>query len=112
MEKERKKMVKEISRAQVEGLAAKGATEEEIADYLGVSRKTLVRRFGKTIKSMRALFRISLRSKQFELATGKEGDVRMLQWLGRCYLNQTGEAKEEAVKVPIKTYIGIDPDAI
>jgi len=103
---------KPVSFAQVESLAAKGATEEEMADYLGISPKTLSRRFGRVIKKMRALLRISLRHKQIELATKDNGDLRMLQWLGQYYLNQNDESQEPPPSMPVKGYIGIDPDQI
>jgi len=98
--------------AQVLGLASIGASEQEICDYLGVNRTELMEQFGAAIRKQWAKFRISIRQKQFHIAMHDQGDLRMLQWLGRFNLSQRDSATVQTSEQPVKRYIGIDPDAI
>ena len=101
-----------ISEAKVMGLASIGATEQEICDYLGIGGTELMQRFGPALRRQWAIFKISIRQKQFNLAMDKEGDFKMLQWLGRFNLNQRDSVAGQGNEMPVKGYIGIDPDAI
>jgi predicted transcriptional regulator len=71
----------------VKALAAIGCPVEEIADEVGVNKKTLERRFSKDIEKGRLKRNRSLRRKQFELAM--KGDRTMLVWLGKVLLGQS-----------------------
>lgn len=70
-------------------------TSETIADFLGVSKETLVRwikrTYGKTFDDLKAEkmegLKLKLAGKQFEVAF--QGDKTMLIWLGKQYLGQT-----------------------
>lgn len=89
---------------QVEKMAAIFCTGEEIAHVLNISYDTLERRVkekykvscAEHIKKHSAMGKMSLRRKQYEVAKG--GNVSMLIWLGKQYLNQT-DKKEDNVKV-------------
>ena len=82
-----------------EGLCAINCTQTEICSVMNVSDKTLNRllrkyykmTFSDCFKRFSASGIISLRRKQFEVATG--GSVPMLIWLGKQYLNQKDKSE-------------------
>lgn len=92
---------KEISREQLEKLAALPLRATDIASVLGVSVDTLSRRisewFGVTcaeyLDQKRASLRFSLMAKQYSVAMG--GNVTMLIWLGKQYLDQRDKNSTE-----------------
>jgi len=75
----------------VRALAGAGCTVEEMAEFLGVNKKTLERRFLKVIDKGRLLRNVSLRRKQMELAM--KGDKTMLIWLGKNLLGQSDKTQ-------------------
>jgi len=81
----------EIDPEMVIALARVGCTVEEMAETLGVNKKTLERRFDKIIESGRLKRNVSLRRKQMELAM--RGDRTMLIWLGKNLLGQTDKTQ-------------------
>jgi len=66
-------------------------TSEEIADYLGISKPTLLARdeYLNCFKKALARGRVSLRRLQWTLA--ERGDRTMLIWLGKQYLGQSDQ---------------------
>lgn len=68
-------------------------TEELIADYLGISHKTLRRRFSEEIKRGRAIGHKQLSSWQW--ANAQKGNVTMQIFLGKNY-------KQQAEKIEAK----------
>ena len=75
----------------VKALAGAGCTVEEMAEFLGVNKKTLERRFSAVIDSGRLRRNVSLRRKQMELAM--RGDKTMLIWLGKQLLGQSDRSQ-------------------
>ena len=70
----------------VEGMAFGGATDQEIADYVGCERSTITKRFSQILTKARAGRNIQLRKKQYQIAM--EGNPTMLVWLGKVHLGQ------------------------
>ena len=102
-----------ITEAQINGLASVGATPREISDYLGLTTQQLEAQFGPLLRRRAAWFRITLRQRQFTIATHEMGDLKMLQWLGRFNLDQSAQSSPQATPESlIKTYVGIDPDTV
>lgn len=89
---------KVIDYEMVERLSHIHCTQEEIADILGVSTKTLQRdpQFSLIYKKGLNLGRMSLRRKQFEAAN--KGNITMLIWLGKQLLNQKDDAEMNQIK--------------
>ena len=77
-----------------EGLCGIQCTEQEIADAFDCSVDTIERwckreykqRFAEVFAQKRSKGRVSLRRMQWK--TAEKGDIRMLIWLGKQYLDQ------------------------
>jgi hypothetical protein len=67
-------------------LARLMCTNREIASILRISHDTLEYRYREVLEEGRADAKVGLRREQFRKAM--EGNVQMLIWLGRQYLNQ------------------------
>lgn len=76
----------EIDEETVEKLAAIHCTMKEIAAVVGCSVDTLERRFADTVKKGRDKGKTSLKRWQWKAA--EKGNVSMLIWLGKQYLDQ------------------------
>jgi hypothetical protein len=79
---------KEIDYNAVERLAALMCTQEEIANYLDISVRTLLRddEFCHIYKKGLDKGKMSIRRQQYKSA--EDGNVTMQIWLGKQYLNQ------------------------
>ena len=77
---------------QVEKLASYGLTNKEIAEALGYDDSTLKRKFEKNITKGKADLKQKLKRKQ--IAVAMQGNVSMLIWLGKQYLDQSEKVVE------------------
>ncbi len=75
-----------INPEQVAALASIGCTEIEVGTVLNCSAKTIHRRFVHYFQQGKANLRTKLRKKQVEMALA--GNVSLLVWLGKQYLEQ------------------------
>lgn len=98
----------QIDPVQVEFMAGRGATTEEIAAKLGCSKDTLERRFAAALQKGRMDCTMSLRGKQYELAM--DGNATMLVWLGKQLLGQMDKTDITSDGKPIKAYGLVDPE--
>jgi hypothetical protein len=91
----------EINWDDVDKLCGLQCTEEEVAQFLGVSVDTLARAckreyrmsFAEYFSQKRGLGRVSLRRAQWQAA--QKGNPTMLIWLGKQYLEQKDKASHE-----------------
>jgi hypothetical protein len=97
----------------VEGMASVGATNVEIADFLGFAESTISTKCREVLKKARASLKTRLRQAQIKAAIG--GNPAMLIWLGKQMLGQTDKQEIEhtgegggALKVTV-THMVIDP---
>jgi len=77
---------------QVEKLASYGLTNKEIAETLGYDDSTLKRKFEKNLIKGKANLKERLKRKQ--IAVAMQGNVSMLIWLGKQYLDQSEKVVE------------------
>jgi hypothetical protein len=77
---------------QVEKLSSCGLTNKEIADALGYDDTTLKRKFENFLTKGRANLKQKLKRKQIQVAM--QGNVAMLIWLGKQYLDQSEKVVE------------------
>jgi hypothetical protein len=100
------KMARPIKRVDIETvkkLAQLHCTYQEIAEFVGVSTKTLQRSYVHYIKKGRELGKISLRKAQFEKALG--GSVPMMIWLGKQHLDQKDKIEQTNFNEPLPLII-------
>ena len=77
---------------QIEKLASFGLTNLEICDALEFNDTTLKRNFGNLLTKGRAVLKQRLKMKQIKVALS--GNVSMLIWLGKQYLDQKDKMEE------------------
>ena len=77
---------------QVEKLASYGLNNKEIAEALGFDDTTLKRKFENFLTKGRGDLKKKLKRKQIEVAM--QGNVAMLIWLGKQYLDQSEKIVE------------------
>ena len=80
-------------------LASIHCSYTEIAEIAGTSIATLEKRFKNLIEKGRAEGKRSLRRAQMEKAL--QGDVRMLTWMGKQYLDQKDQPTDEENTAPL-----------
>jgi hypothetical protein len=80
-------------------LATLHCTYKEIASVVGTSETTLEKRYSGIIEKGRAEGKKSLRRAQMEKAL--QGDVRMLIWMGKQYLDQKDSPEDNENTVPL-----------
>lgn len=77
---------------QVEKLSSYGLTNKEIAEALGYDDTTLKRKFENFLIKGRVNLKQRLKKKQIQVAMS--GNVSMLIWLGKQYLDQSEKVVE------------------
>jgi len=88
----------DIDPKSVEKLAALGCKVKEIASFFGCTDETITNRFSAELDKGRSSLKMSLRKMQFESAN--KGNVAMLIWLGKQYLDQRDQAQLVLEKIP------------
>ena len=102
--------IKKVDEEAIKKLAQLHCTFDEIAEFSGVSTKTLQRRYVHLIKKGREMGRISLRRAQFEKALS--GNVVMQIWLGKQHLDQRDKIEQTTFSEPLPLIINAKPDEI
>ena len=95
-----------ITYEQVYDLAKNGCSIQEIARILSVDESTIDARFADAWGRGRAEMQLELRKKQLELA--RNGNVTMLIFLGKAYLNQFDKVQTEATVTQTTKYESVD----
>lgn len=83
----------EIDETEVAKLAGYGCSDREIGDFFDVAHTTIKRRFAPILLKARAEMKHKLRKVQIEQALN--GNVTMLIWLGKQYLDQSDKSEVE-----------------
>jgi hypothetical protein len=103
---------KAVDPEQVRKIARLGCTQEEIADFFGISPRTLRRRFRPVLTRARAEAKMSLRRAMYIRAIRDRSD-KMLVWLGRVELGQSvsadGDTLEDVLKDVLATARAASP---
>jgi hypothetical protein len=102
--------MKKVDEDAIKKLAQLHCTYDEIAEFSGVSTKTLQRNYVHLIKKGREMGRISLRRAQFEKALS--GNVVMQIWLGKQHLDQRDKIEQTTYNEPLPLIINAQPDEI
>ena len=98
--KEKGRPKAKIDTEQLDKLAAMQCTLEEIANWFGVNKSTISRRFATNITKGRSKGKISLRRAMYHKAL--EGNAVLQIWLSKQYLGmkERVETSEEAKPLP------------
>ena len=102
--------MKKVDEEAIKKLAQLHCTYDEIAEFSGVSTKTLQRNYVHLIKKGREMGRISLRRAQFEKALS--GNVVMQIWLGKQHLDQRDKIEQTTYNEPLPLIINAKPEEI
>ncbi|MBK6914043.1 MAG: hypothetical protein IPH11_10480 [Ignavibacteriales bacterium] len=92
MDKKPKKKIELTEEQRIEKLASYGLTNKEISEALGYDENTLKRNFEIFLTKGKANLKERLRRKQIQVAM--QGNVTMLIWLGKQYLEQKEKVEE------------------
>lgn len=105
-----------VNEAKIRELASKGYRMKEIAAIVGISYKTLHRRYDRCYRTGRNLMRGAIRAKQFEVAMGNEKtkpNPIMLMYFGKA---ECGQQEKQKINVKgeriVRMVVGIDPAKI
>ena len=92
MNKKPKKKLNLSEEQRIEKLASYGLTNKEISEALGYDENTLKRNFEIFLIKGKANLKERLKRKQIQVAM--QGNVTMLIWLGKQYLEQKEKVEE------------------
>ncbi len=95
---------KELDKEIIANLSQIGCTQEEISSVIGISARTLQRRFADLIKDNKNKGKASLRKKMFDKAIKKD-DTHMQIWLSKNYLNMKDRTQTESINEPLPLII-------
>ena len=94
---------KDIDKKILANLSQIGCTQEELGSILGVSARTLQRRFADLIEVNKNKGKASLRKKMYEKAM--KGNDKLLIWLSKNYLNMVDKVHTTSTKEPLPLII-------
>ncbi len=94
---------KDIDQKVLANLSQIGCTQEELGSILGVSARTLQRRFADLIEVNRNKGKASLRKKMYEKAM--KGNDKLLIWLSKNYLNMVDKVHTTSTTEPLPLII-------
>lgn len=105
----------ELNWTEIDKLCALQCTQEEIAQFCECSVDTLERAsqrehemsFAEYFEEKRGKGKIALRRQQWQVAM--KGNVSMLIWLGKQYLNQKDKIEEEHIGDPKEAGLAMKP---
>jgi hypothetical protein len=94
---------KDIDQKVLANLSQIGCTQEELGSILGVSARTLQRRFADLIEVNKNKGKASLRKKMYEKAM--KGNDKLLIWLSKNYLNMVDKVHTTSTTEPLPLII-------
>ena len=89
--------VKKVDADMIVRLAGLFCTQSEIAAVVGVSERTIRRRYAAEFERGQSLAKVSLRRAQWALA--QKGNAQMCRWLGIQLLGQRDQPKDDQADV-------------
>ena len=96
---------KDIDQKILANLSQIGCTQEELGSILGVSARTLQRRFADLIEVNKNKGKASLRKKMWEKAMKGNGNDKLLVWLSKNYLNMVDKVHTTSTTEPLPLII-------
>ena len=101
---------KELDKDVIAKLSQIGCTQEEIGSVLGISARTLQRRYADLVAENKNIGKASLRKKLWEKAL--KGDPKLLIWLSKNELNMVDKIHTTQAVEPLPLIIDAKADEV
>ena len=101
---------KELDKDVIAKLSQIGCTQEEIGSVVGISARTLQRRYADLVAENKNIGRASLRKKLWERAL--KGDPKLLIWLSKNELNMVDKIHPTQTVEPLPLIIDAKADEV
>ena len=101
---------KELDKDVIAKLSQIGCTQEEIGSVVGISARTLQRRYADLVAENKNIGKASLRKKLWEKAL--KGDPKLLIWLSKNELNMVDKVHTTSVVEPLPLIIDAKADEV
>ena len=102
--------IKEVDEKIIANLSQIGCTQEEISAVVGISARTLQRRFAEIIEQNKNIGKASLRKRMWSSAL--KGNPNMMIWLSKNYLGMKDRSVLENINEPLPLIIDAKPEEI
>jgi len=103
---------KEVDKDVIAKLSQIGCTQEEIGSVVGISARTLNRRFADLVAENKNIGRASLRKKLWSKAMRGQGNEKLLIWLSKNELNMVDKVHTTSVVEPLPLIIDAKADEV
>ncbi len=94
---------KKVDEKIIANLSQIGCTQEEIGSVVGISARTLQRRFSDLVEENKNIGKASLRKRMWQSAL--KGNPNMMVWLSKNYLGMKDRTVQETVVEPLPLII-------
>ncbi|BAQ91032.1 putative DNA binding protein [uncultured Mediterranean phage uvMED] len=101
---------KELDKDVIAKLSQIGCTQEEIGSVVGISARTLQRRYADLVAENKNIGKASLRKKLWEKAL--KGNEKLLIWLSKNELNMVDKVHTTSVVEPLPLIIDAKADEV
>ena len=101
---------KEIDSDVIAKLSQIGCTQEEIGSVVGISARTLQRRYADLVAENKNISKASLRKKLWEKAL--KGNDKLLIWLSKQELNMRDKIETQSIVEPLPLIIDAKADEV
>ena len=103
---------KDVDKDVIAKLSQIGCTQEEIGSVVGISARTLNRRFADLVAENKNIGRASLRKKLWSKAMRGQGNEKLLIWLSKNELNMVDKVHTTSVVEPLPLIIDAKADEV
>ena len=101
---------KELDKDVIAKLSQIGCTQEEIGSVVGISARTLQRRYADLVAENKNIGKASLRKKLWEKAL--KGNDKLLIWLSKQELNMRDKIETQSIVEPLPLIIDAKADEV
>ena len=101
---------KELDKNIIANLSQIGCTQEEIGSVVGISARTLQRRFSDLVEENKNIGKASLRKRMW--ASALKGNPNMMIWLSKNYLGMKDRTQTESIVEPLPLIIDAKAEEI
>jgi len=103
---------KELDKDVIAKLSQIGCTQEEIGSCVGISARTLQRRYADLVKENKNKGKASLRKKMWDKAMRGQGNDKLLIWLSKNELNMRDKIETQSIVEPLPLIIDAKAEEI